>query len=49
MNKNFSQVINVGYVTNLLKKIKKVRDHDHMTEKYRGSSHSNCNILRKSL
>ena len=28
---------------------KKVRDHDHMTEKYRGSSHSNCNILRKSL
>ena len=39
--KNFNQVINVGYVTNYLKK---KRDHGHITGKYRSSAHSNCNI-----
>ena len=48
MKKDFNQVTNVGYAINyLLKKIKKVRDHDQITGKYRGSAHSNCNINLK--
>ena len=39
-DKDFNQVINVGYLINyLLKKIKKLRGHDHVTEKYNGSAH----------
>ena len=42
---DFNQIINVGYVINyFLKKIKKLRDHDHIARKCRGSAHSNCNI-----
>ena len=44
-DKDFNQVINVGYLINyLLKKIKKLRGHDHITEKYNGSTHQDCNI-----
>ena len=40
MKKDFDQVINAEYVINcLLQQIKKVRDHDHVTEKYRDSAH----------
>ena len=40
MKKKFNQVINAGYLINyLLMKIKKVRDHDYITRKYRGSTH----------
>ena len=45
MKKKFNQVINAGYLINyLLMKIKKVRDHDYITRKYRGSTHWNYNI-----
>ena len=48
MKEDFNQVIIVGYVINyLLMKIKKVRDHDHITGKYRGSADSNFNINLK--
>ena len=43
MKNDFNQAINVGYVINyLLIKIKKVRDCDDITGKYRGSAQSDC-------
>ena len=45
MKKVFNQVINVGYVINYLPM--KLRDHDHITGKCRGSAHSGCNINLK--
>ena len=48
MKEDFNQVINIGYVINhLTDKDKKVRDHDHITRKHRGSAHSNRNINLK--
>ena len=40
MKKTFNEVMNIGYVKNyLLIKIKKVRDHDQITGKYRAPAH----------
>ena len=48
MKKNFNEVMNIGYVKNyLLIKIKKVRDHDQITGKYRAPAHWNSNINLK--
>ena len=45
---DYCEKINVGYVIiYLLKKIKKIRDHDQITGKYRGSAHKNWNINLK--
>ena len=49
MNKKnifFKKVIVVGFIKNLLVKImkKKIRDHYHVTGKFRGAAHWNCNV-----
>ena len=46
MMKDFNQVINAGYEKNYLSQ-NKVRDHDNVTGKYRGSAHCRCNINLK--
>ena len=43
MKEALNQAISTGYVVNCLKK---VRDKDHVTGKYRGSAHRDCNINR---
>ena len=40
-------LLNVGYVTMAMDKNVKVRDHCHITGKYRSSAHRNCNINLK--
>ena len=44
--KKLIKVINPGYAINyLFQKIKKMRDHDHVTWKYRGSAYWSYNII----
>ena len=49
MKKDFTQAIYIGYIINKLIVAggNKVRDHDHITGKYRGSAHRSCNINLK--
>ena len=47
LKEDFNQVINVGYAILFTDEDRKVRDYDHITRKYRGSSHSNCSINLK--
>ena len=47
MKKNiyFNKVITVGFVKNLIDNDEeKVRDHCHVSAKFRGAPHWNCNI-----
>ena len=48
MKKGFNKVISAGYVINYFDVgDNKVRDHCHITGKYRCSAHCSCNIILK--
>ena len=48
MKKNSSQVIDIIKCNKLITdEDKKIRDHSHITGKYRGAAHSDCNINLK--